>query len=254
MRKTTRSAFTLVELIVVITILAILGTITFISLQGYSADARNSKRTSDINNMQSAISIKMAEGGWLMAFVGGTNENLLTNIALAGAVEHSGATLTATYDAGLPNYTALGVKAEEFQDPNGQDYRIGATTTAGGRFELAASIEGDNGPEALVKGTYDGRDITTGAIDSVSGNVVTLNPAATNMFKTGDVVTFSDATTGTVTRAARDGVTLTITPTTTLANTVTTIRLTVKETDGLLSDRDRKNTPLVNGTNATLPY
>jgi prepilin-type N-terminal cleavage/methylation domain-containing protein len=63
MRKTTNtSAFTLVELIVVITILAILGTIAFISLQGYSADARNSKRTSDINNIQSAISIKMAEG------------------------------------------------------------------------------------------------------------------------------------------------------------------------------------------------
>jgi prepilin-type N-terminal cleavage/methylation domain-containing protein len=40
--------FTLIELIVVITILAILGTIAFISLQGYSADARNSKRLQDI--------------------------------------------------------------------------------------------------------------------------------------------------------------------------------------------------------------
>ena len=63
MRKSTNNAFTLVELIVVITILAVLGTIAFISLQGYSADARNSKRTSDINNIQSAISIKLAEGG-----------------------------------------------------------------------------------------------------------------------------------------------------------------------------------------------
>lgn len=40
--------FTLVELIVVITILAILGTIAFLSLQGYSGDARNTQRTSDL--------------------------------------------------------------------------------------------------------------------------------------------------------------------------------------------------------------
>jgi type II secretory pathway pseudopilin PulG len=49
----------LVELIVVITILAILGTIAFISLQGYSADARNSKRISDLGTIASAISAKV---------------------------------------------------------------------------------------------------------------------------------------------------------------------------------------------------
>jgi prepilin-type N-terminal cleavage/methylation domain-containing protein len=48
MRNTKKQAFTLVELIVVITILAILGTIAFISLQGYSQDAKNSKVTSDL--------------------------------------------------------------------------------------------------------------------------------------------------------------------------------------------------------------
>ena len=69
MRNTKTQAFTLVELIVVITILAILGTIAFISLQGYSADARNSKRTSDLGNIQSAISLKQVEGVPLMSFV-----------------------------------------------------------------------------------------------------------------------------------------------------------------------------------------
>ena len=57
MRKSTRSAFTLVELIVVITILAVLGTIGFISMQGYSADARNAKRTSDVNSMWKVLSL-----------------------------------------------------------------------------------------------------------------------------------------------------------------------------------------------------
>jgi len=65
----TKKAFTLVELIVVITILAILGTIAFISLQGYSADARNSKRTQDINSIAGAVNVKVTEGASLMSFV-----------------------------------------------------------------------------------------------------------------------------------------------------------------------------------------
>ncbi len=49
--------FTLVELIVVITILAILGTIAFISLQWYSKDARDSKRISDIANIEISLEL-----------------------------------------------------------------------------------------------------------------------------------------------------------------------------------------------------
>ena len=48
-------AFTLVELIVVITILAILWTIAFISLQWYSKDARDSIRISDVSNMKTSL-------------------------------------------------------------------------------------------------------------------------------------------------------------------------------------------------------
>jgi prepilin-type N-terminal cleavage/methylation domain-containing protein len=44
--------FTLVELIVVITILAILGTIGFLSIQGYSASARDGSRIGNLVNLQ----------------------------------------------------------------------------------------------------------------------------------------------------------------------------------------------------------
>ena len=47
-----QKAFTLVELIVVITILAILGTISFISLQWYSATSRDSVRISDLSTLK----------------------------------------------------------------------------------------------------------------------------------------------------------------------------------------------------------
>jgi len=52
-----KKAFTLVELIVVITILAILWTIAFISLQWYSRDARDSKRTADLWNMKTSLEL-----------------------------------------------------------------------------------------------------------------------------------------------------------------------------------------------------
>jgi len=51
------NAFTLVELIVVITILAILWTIAFISLQWYSRDARDSTRVADINSIEKQLEL-----------------------------------------------------------------------------------------------------------------------------------------------------------------------------------------------------
>ncbi|MFK7780405.1 MAG: prepilin-type N-terminal cleavage/methylation domain-containing protein, partial [Candidatus Gracilibacteria bacterium] len=55
--KKQNKAFTLVELIVVITIIAILGTIAFVSLQGYSASSRNSVRVSDVSNMKTSLEL-----------------------------------------------------------------------------------------------------------------------------------------------------------------------------------------------------
>jgi len=52
-----KKAFTLVELIVVITILAILSTIAFISLTGYSKSAKNSTRIADINSIEKALEL-----------------------------------------------------------------------------------------------------------------------------------------------------------------------------------------------------
>ena len=55
--KSDKLAFTLVELIVVITILAILWTIAFISLQWYSKEARDSTRITDISSMKTGLEL-----------------------------------------------------------------------------------------------------------------------------------------------------------------------------------------------------
>lgn len=55
--------FTLVELIVVITILVILGTIAFTSLSGYSGSARDSSRISDISNLRKSLELTHMKTG-----------------------------------------------------------------------------------------------------------------------------------------------------------------------------------------------
>jgi prepilin-type N-terminal cleavage/methylation domain-containing protein len=52
-------AFTLVELIVTIIILAILTTIAFISVQSYTENARDAKRYSDVRSLLSRISYEV---------------------------------------------------------------------------------------------------------------------------------------------------------------------------------------------------
>lgn len=61
MKKINKSWFTLVELIVVITILAILWTIAFISLQSYTKNARDWVRTSDIANITKTLELFISE-------------------------------------------------------------------------------------------------------------------------------------------------------------------------------------------------
>jgi len=56
-KKGQKFAFTLIELIVVITILAILWTISFVSLDWYSKSARDSKRITDVNTIKKSLEL-----------------------------------------------------------------------------------------------------------------------------------------------------------------------------------------------------
>jgi prepilin-type N-terminal cleavage/methylation domain-containing protein len=67
--KSKNSAFTLVELIVVIAILAILWTISFIALQGFATDARDAKRITDIRGLLEKISTETTKWVSLKDFI-----------------------------------------------------------------------------------------------------------------------------------------------------------------------------------------
>ena len=63
MNNQNKKGFTLVELIVVITILAVLWTISMLAFQSYTLNARDSVRVYDLNNIKSAIEYARVESG-----------------------------------------------------------------------------------------------------------------------------------------------------------------------------------------------
>lgn len=227
--RNTKSAFTLVELIVVITILAILGTIAFISLQGYSADARNSKRTSDLSGIVSSLTIKLATGMRIFSLMA-DDTSALNNPSIAGADQTS-----TNYKAWVVNYSALGMKTSDFQDPNGDDYVAGASDKIGGVYQIAATIESDNGDVAELIGNYNPRgSLTTSTwAVTVAGQVVTLDDWKDAFrFKVGDTLTDEATQVLVVTKVSADGLSLTVTWNTNTGTGV--IGLTAAETAGLI--------------------
>lgn len=168
--KNMQKGFTLVELIVVITILAILGTIAFISLQGYSQDARDSKVVSDIRSLASALETEVTQA---TSSIHSFNENVgvandITGVdaatdvytgagLFAGTVTLSGAQI----QTGNINFVALGQNSTDF----GTDtYKIGTLThSVGGESYSMYQIAGARGitdaQTAVVKGNYLAGDI-----------------------------------------------------------------------------------------------
>jgi prepilin-type N-terminal cleavage/methylation domain-containing protein len=110
----TKKAFSLVELIVVIVILAILWTISFIALQGYSIDARDTKRLSDVKSLLSKINVEQTM--WIPL------EELMDE-------DKKENKLTINWKSNIPwyqwvvNYNTILENSDSFKDPsNNQDY------------------------------------------------------------------------------------------------------------------------------------
>ena len=157
--KNTKKAFTLVELIVVITILAILGTIAFISLQGYSQEAKNSKVTSDLRNITSAIETDSTRNGTLLSDVL-TSEITAQELA-DGTTVNSGAlalTWSDNYFVGNIDFAAIGQNGEDFKDPNAADdtdYLFAYVTDASFKaYQVAGQVVINDVKKVSISGTY----------------------------------------------------------------------------------------------------
>ncbi|MDP2090848.1 MAG: SBBP repeat-containing protein [Candidatus Gracilibacteria bacterium] len=123
--------FTLVELIVVITILAILGTIAFISLQGYSSDARDSTRISDISSIKTSLELFNLEAGKY------PNPTAGVNITYSGAIVWNQGTIGETVHANLSKLNKIPL------DPSTNKEYTYSVINNKNEYEIGGIIEGD---------------------------------------------------------------------------------------------------------------
>lgn len=249
--KNTRG-FTLVELIVVITILVILGTIAFMNMWSFSASARDSQRTSDLNQINSQIMTIQAKNGVLvtnMVTSGSTNQ--LTSPSIAGG---SG-TVGSTYQAWDVNYTILGIDSTKFRDPVSlTNYKMGATTLDGGVYELAATLE--EVKKALVMGTFVKRTTSsTSSSGTVSNGIITITSNNLGVFRVGDILTLDATNTWSINSISADLKKITISNTTYSSGTTASYGIRADEVNGLIGSWSSSPTEsVVNGSTIYLPY
>jgi len=147
-----------VELIVVITILAILGTIAFISLQGYSQDAKNSKVSSDLGTLASAIEISNTKGVTTISSLLDPTKNAGTALP-AWWTFGSGITLDATTGKiGWVDFVALNQNGADFKDASTtpRDYVYAyASSGSVSYYQLAGEIlQTSWNSQVIIKGNY----------------------------------------------------------------------------------------------------
>lgn len=161
--KNNIKAFTLVELIVVITILAILWTVAFLSLQEYTTLARNSIRIDGISKISSAIQIKKQSWINMLSFVNTGNE--IPNIQIWGTT----ALAWDDYKAWPVNTSAMELKSTDFIDPsNDRSFIIWATVKKWWEYQVVATLEQNGKNEAQISWTYKWR-----TVESIDGSWTT---------------------------------------------------------------------------------
>lgn len=134
--------FTFVELIVVVAILWILSTIWFISYTGNLWTARDSKRISDIATLSSALK-QYKQQRWSYIIPSPWDNFYILIGTSTGAIQGK-----------LNNKTTLPTLQAIPQDPEQKIYYSYSVTPNRQEYQIAATLENNDTPLALVQGDY----------------------------------------------------------------------------------------------------
>jgi len=161
-----KKAFTLVELIVVITILAILATVAFVSLWGQTDNAKNTIKKDNLAKLTTSIENARINTVMLSAFV---NPSGWTASRLDPTAQIWGTWVLAwvDYDAWDINIMVLDMKSDDFKDWL-NNFKYWYTLKRWGKYELAATLKEWDLQRAYVIGIYEPRDwlSLSGSFDS----------------------------------------------------------------------------------------
>ena len=141
--KKWNKAFTLVELIVVITILAILWTIAFLSLQGYSQNARDWVRVSDIKNIEKWLAVMLVKSG-IVPTPDDTKINIMASWTIVGIQGYAGKLMQAQ----------IGMSKDSGKDPLDWTFYTYSTNASKTEYQILGFLESSISQNSLLWKSY----------------------------------------------------------------------------------------------------
>lgn len=189
MKTKNKHWFTLVELIIVIIILSILSTIAYASYSWIIWEARNTKRISDLSEIEKSIELNVGMK-WIsfISFVK-DNANTLSNTGWQ-LWEYSWLDWYSWSEININKYKAWRILEEliwwqNFKDPLWESYRIWVYKN---RYELATTLEKSHKPyQSYIIWNYKSRKWSVSG-NSENTNIFTLDSQFINYFNVWDRV------------------------------------------------------------------
>jgi len=124
--KNTKKGFSLVELLVVITIIAILSVVAYTAVGGQTIKARDSKRKQDLNTIQSAMELFFVENGTYPAVLEtGTDPGQIPKKFLSEIPVDPSTEQVYLYATNGTTYTLAATLETDGQIPNYKAYIVG---------------------------------------------------------------------------------------------------------------------------------
>ncbi|MCT4616929.1 MAG: type II secretion system GspH family protein [Candidatus Gracilibacteria bacterium] len=145
-----KQAFTLIELIVVISILAILGTIAFISLQGFGSQSRDSARLSDVEKLKTALEVYGVETGAFPTPENGTTKYYDEDGNIASTGDQYGVWKEGKFDDKM--YMQVGKLSKKPVDPldKSTEYIYSKATNLN-QYEILVKLEDSDSKLAFIE-------------------------------------------------------------------------------------------------------
>jgi len=159
------NGFTLVELLIVISIMGILTVIGMASFKTIQLKSRDARRKNDLNSISKALNMYYNDAGIFPH--GSPNINtMIKTVGIGFSANING--ITTTYMVEMPRETTIGIK----------DYSY--TYTTGRSFKLLANLENENDNSCLQDGsgnvlkTFDGYTVSIGCIYGISSSNIKI--------------------------------------------------------------------------------
>ena len=151
--KVSRKGFTLIEILVVISIVGLLSSVFLVGLSGFRSRGRDARRLADIKAVQQGVEIYYTQCGFYPGDATG-------GVCVQGLAGKKTWTALSAALTGLPDLKISKVPTDPLDNPAVQEYLYGVEGGDGQSYVIGATLE--NPGDRALDDDVDGNALTTG--------------------------------------------------------------------------------------------